>query len=120
MINYFHISCWLNVLCTTDLPGRPFGSLELTLFDTFRVLVLVLCVINLIMAAMFYDKFTVIGQRNKVLSGVLWTLQTITTESIHLGDQATMRLIVNGLATIAFFYGLWQIRTADRNKPIES
>jgi hypothetical protein len=121
MISYFHISCWLNVLCTTEPPGHPFGDLELSIFDTFRLLVLVLCVINLILSAMFYDRFTATGQRNRVLSGILWTLQTLTTESIHLGDQATMRLIVNGLATVAFFYGLWQVRAADRaTKPIES
>lgn len=114
------IECWLNVLCTTAAPGRPFSTPLLVLFDSIRLIVLILCVINLVLTTVHFDKLSAPGQRNRMLSGVLWTLQTLTTESIHLGDQATMRLIFNSLATVAFFYGLWQVHTAARSVPIES
>lgn len=105
------VSCVWSVTCNPSGPDTPFGTPVLALWDLFRCLTLAACLLILVTSPAAFGRCGEVGQRVRILAAILWTLQTITTEAIHLGDEASLRLLYNGGGAILFAYGIWRMRT---------
>lgn len=112
--------CTWNVVCSPYTPHTPFGSPLLILWDSARTLTILACVVTLaFMPTVFYTCVTP-GQRARYFALVLWLLQDITTESTHLGDDASIRLLFNMGAALIGLYGVYMMRKELPSQPLES
>lgn len=103
-------SCTVPVVCSPNGPGTPFGNGWLALFDVLRIVCILTCLLTLGVTARVYGELGASGQRARVHALMLFMLQAVTTESEHLGDYASARLLFNLAAALWALYGMWQMR----------
>ena len=91
-------------------PDLPFGTTELIVLDSMRVLIFVLGTLVILMTplAMFHTR-TSIGQLTRIFSLALLVIVSITTEYAHLGDYANFRLFFNIVAAFGAAWGMWSL-----------
>jgi hypothetical protein len=109
-VTEFLTACTASVVCSPNGPGTPFSNGWLALFDCLRVVCVLTCLATLAVTARAYGCAQVAGQRARVIALMLFMLQAITTETEHLGDYASARLLFNLAAAVWALYGMWQMR----------
>jgi len=106
----FPSSCTIALVCSPDGPGKPFGTAWIALFDSVRVICVLAALITLAFTPGVYEHLRAPGQRARMIALTLFTLQSITTESEHIGDYASLRLLFNVAAVLYGLYGILQLR----------
>jgi hypothetical protein len=99
------IACSFAPVCSPDYPGHPFGSLWLSVFDCARVLCVLIALVTLAAQPAALARVTQPGQRARLAALSLLSVQAIVTELEHLGDDASLRLVINLAAVLLALYG---------------
>jgi hypothetical protein len=93
-------------LCSADGPSTPFGSVGLSIADSFRLICFALGLVSLsyIPAGLFYAGGR--GHRMRFYALAAFILVAVTTEAEHMGDTPSYRLVLNVVGCFAAVYGL--------------
>jgi|SRR5882762_7350943 len=119
-INLLAEVCTWNIVCSPYTPHTPFATSMLILWDTARVITILACVVTLVWMPSAFASCITHGQRARYFALLLWILQDITTESTHLGDFASIRLLFNMGAALLGMYGVYMMRKEFPARSIES
>lgn len=88
-------------------PNTPFGSPELIVVDSLRVIVLALGVITIISTVIACTRVRTAGQFTRFGTMALFMLTAMLTEFDHIGDYAHYRLYLHIIATVGAAWGMF-------------
>lgn len=93
--------------CSPDGPGTPFAGPYLTAIDVLRIAVVLAGVGSIVLTPKVMTTCRTWGQRSRWASLAVFTLVAMNTETEHLGDWPSPRLMLNLLAAVLALIGLW-------------
>jgi hypothetical protein len=94
-------------LCSPDGPSTPFGTAYIAIADSIRVLCYALGLGSLTYMPSAIYHSTTRDQRLRFYGLSLFIIVAVTTESAHLGDLPSYRLVLNILGCLATAYGMF-------------
>lgn len=95
LLDYFDYGC-PGLLCSPHGPDTPFGNPALVVIDSVRIVV-ILCAAAIVGTSLWASAANRVeaAQRGRFYGMCALALSVGTTETVHLGDYASYRLVLN-------------------------
>lgn len=93
-------------LCPSDDPSSPFGPWPLWLFDTTRVVLVLLAALCVVMCLAAMRRCALRAQQARLAASMVLCAVLVGTELDHLGDHASWRLAAYAVAMLLLTGGL--------------
>lgn len=100
-----------SLLCSPDGPDTPFAWGVIGLADAGRFVCIIAGLLAILATPGAIRRCHTLGQHARFVSLALLVVVAVTTETEHIGDYPSYRLILNMAAAIAAACGLWSFRS---------
>ena len=106
------------IFCNPRGPGLPFGTWQIAIFDTARLVTILAALVVMFALGMAWGRsLPGSGQRDRYLAMALFCVVVLGTELENIGNIASYRLVLSMVGLAYISRGLWRFRNEQPAEP---